>query len=136
MTMYLVSQIAINSDRTFEVDLPASVIDYGQLSEPYIRSHMFLCEDITFSWRMLNSADCYTTSNETLQSFYPDLVERNADNEGHDDVTVTVHPLHAESYVVHIDTKDLIEAGESLEQAIFEQLLRYYKVDFLITQNV
>lgn len=136
---YLVTNIKINNNEEYDMNLPEMFSCYGKVAEIYTRTYAFHYQEVTFDFQKIeyHGYEVYSTSSYHDQSHIPDVTDATYDKY----IKVKVLPMPKIAMLVEIMEHRVKDCGdplrtqeEALEQAIFEELMEKLEVDFLITE--
>lgn len=132
---YLVTNVRINDNKRFKMQLPEDFAESGYLAKLYIRTYAFECCEVTFdfeTYKIFEDNNGHKIFRYDTQYTAPQPYNVNITDSKYDKyIEVSCLPLPKSGVVLDISEHDLKCADNDVEQAIYEKLLYELEVDFV-----
>lgn len=132
MKMLLVTDIMINKNEAYDVEVPKAVINNTRMLKEFLKQEALLNREVTFGYQELPHG-CYSTEDINCNENGLDLSYAD-----HYDgwLTIKVQALVKNYMVMHYTAKDERMFDNDIDQVVFHELLERIDVEFLITDPV
>lgn len=128
MKKFIVHDICINQGKTFEVEVPTDFTEHCVLTA-WLRAYLFHHIDVTFNEIELDdSTQLYNTKQpDVLQSISSDLLSVQLPHK----TRLRVEPYFKNKMLVEISDEALEVYDGDVTQAIFEQMIMYFEIEYI-----